>query len=172
MRFGGAAMDATMEEMGAEDWPAVAAIYDEGIATSNATFEQEVPAWEVWDANHLPTCRLVARVGGEVVGWAALSPVSRRHVYRGVAEVSVYVAASARGHGVGLMLLQRLVEESERAGIWTMQAGIFPENGASIRLHERCGFRVVGRRERIGQMNGVWRDTVLMERRSNVVGNS
>jgi phosphinothricin acetyltransferase len=165
-------MDVTVEEMGAEEWPAVAAIYGEGIATGNATFEQEVPAWEAWDANHLPDCRLVAQAGGEVVGWAALSAVSRRQVYQGVAEVSVYVAESARGHGVGLMLLQRLVEESEGAGIWTLQAGIFPENGASIRLHERCGFRTVGRRERIGQMNDIWRDTVLMERRSRVVGNS
>lgn len=163
-------MEFGIEAMHAEDWPVVAAIYAEGIATGNATFEQQVPEWEAWDANHLPACRLVARAGGGIVGWAALSPISRRHVYRGVAEVSVYVAAAARGHSVGKALLQRLVEESERAGIWTLQAGIFPENVASLALHEACGFRQVGRRQRIGQMNDVWRDTVLMERRSEVVG--
>jgi L-amino acid N-acyltransferase YncA len=148
------------------DWPAVRRIYDEGIATGNATFEQAAPEWEEWDAGKLAAPRLVAELDGAVVGWAALSPTSKRHVYRGVAEVSVYVAASARGQGMGLALLSALVEESEAAGIWTLQAGIFPENAASVHLHERCGFRIVGRREKIGQMHGVWRDVLLMERRS------
>ena len=156
--------------MCAEDWDAVRAIYREGIVTGNATFETDAPAWEAWDKGHLRACRLVARAGGRVMGWAALSPVSGRCVYAGVAEVSVYVSASARGQGIGKALLGALVEESERAGLWTLQAGIFPENMASIVLHRAHGFREVGRRERIGQMNGVWRDVVLMERRSKAVG--
>jgi L-amino acid N-acyltransferase YncA len=151
--------------MRAEDWDSVRAIYIQGIAAGNATFEKSAPEWEVWDAAHLPSCRLVARSGGDVQGWAALSPYSRRQVYAGVAEVSVYVAEAARGRGVGQALLSALVTESERQGIWTLQAGIFPENAASIRLHKRFGFRVVGTRERIGQMDGRWRDVVLMERR-------
>ncbi|HEV2446520.1 MAG TPA: GNAT family N-acetyltransferase [Candidatus Sulfopaludibacter sp.] len=149
-----------------QDWDAVRAIYLEGIATGNATFETAAPDWERWDAGHSAHCRLVVRANGDVVGWAALSPVSSRHVYRGVAEVSVYVADRARRQGVGRMLLDALVSESERQGIWSLQASIFPENVASIELHRRCGFRVVGVRERIGQRNGVWRDTVLMERRA------
>ncbi len=153
-----------------EDWDAVRAIYEEGIATKNATFETAAPAWEQWDAAHLKDCRFVARANGVVVGWAALSPVSSRCVYGGVAEVSVYVAESAQGQGVGKALLDALVAESERCGLWTLQAGIFPENAASVRLHERCGFRMVGRREKIGQMDGVWRDTLLLERRSKIVG--
>ena len=152
------------------DWPAVRAIYEEGIATGHATFEQAAPAWDVWDADHLPDCRLVAERGGEVVGWAALSAVSGRCVYAGVGEVSVYVGAPARGQGVGRRLLAALVEASEQSGLWTLQAGIFPENVGSIAVHERCGFRVVGRRERIGQMHGQWRDILLLERRSEVVG--
>jgi len=149
------------------DWPAVRRIYDEGIATGNATFEQAAPEWEEWDAGKLAVPRLVVEMeGAVVVGWAALSPTSKRHVYRGVAEVSVYVAASAQGQGVGRELLSALVEQSEAVGIWTLQAGIFPENAASVHLHERCGFRIVGRREKIGQMHGVWRDVLLMERRS------
>lgn len=153
----------------AADWEAVRRIYAEGIATGNATFELSPPSWEEWDAGKLAVPRLVAEDGGAVVGWAALSPTSKRHVYRGVAEVSVYVAADKWGQGLGRLLLSRLVVESERAGIWTLQAGIFPENGASIYLHEECGFRIVGRREKIGQMHGVWRDVLLMERRSRVV---
>ena len=149
-----------------DEWSAVRRIYQEGIATGNATFEQAAPEWEEWDAGKLAVPRLVAEMEGAVVGWAALSPTSKRHVYRGVAEVSVYVAASARGQGVGRALLSALVEQSEAAGIWTLQAGIFPENAASVHLHERCGFRIVGRREKIGQMHGVWRDVLLMERRS------
>jgi len=148
------------------DWPAVQRIYAEGISTGNATFETEPPDWEKWSAGHLDTCRLIARTNNEILGWAALSRVSQRTVYAGVAEVSVYVAGSARGQGVGMSLLKALIELSEREGFWTLQAGIFPENAASIRLHERCGFRIVGRRERIGQLAGQWRDTVLMERRS------
>jgi L-amino acid N-acyltransferase YncA len=164
-----------MEPMRAIDWPEVRAIYLEGIATGNATFEQTAPEWEKWDAGHLPGARIVARCGGEIagseiLGWAALSGVSSRCVYAGVAEVSVYVAEKARGRGVGRDLMARLIEESEAQGIWTLQAGIFPENVASIALHQRAGFRIVGQRERLGQMYGRWRDVVLMERRSPVIG--
>jgi phosphinothricin acetyltransferase len=159
-----------IEPMTPEDWPAVRAIYLEGIATGNATFETSTPEWEKWDPAHMPSCRFVARLNGEVLGWAALSAVSSRCVYAGVAEVSVYVAETARGRGVGLQLLSGLVQASEQAGIWTLQAGIFPENQASVRLHEHCDFRIVGRRERLGQLNGTWRDVLLMERRSGVVG--
>ena len=154
----------------AAHWPAVRAIYAEGLATGNATFATEPPTWEDWDTGHLPICRLVAAdEAGQVLGWVALSPVSGRCVYAGVAEVSVYVAA-ARGRGVGLALMQALVTEAEQNGLWTLQAGIFPENTASVRLHEAVGFRLVGRRERIGQLRGVWRDTVQLERRSTTVG--
>lgn len=164
-------MSFVVEEMREGDWEAVRAVYLEGIATGDATFEREAPSWESWDASHLKEPRLVARGGERVKGWAALSPVSRRSVYAGVAEVSVYIAAAARGEGVGRALLCALVEASERARIWTLQAGIFPENAASLRLHLRCGFREVGRRERIGRaFDGRWRDTVLLERRSRVVG--
>lgn len=152
------------------DWDAVRAIYLEGIATRNATFETDAPGWEKWDRDRLSCCRLVARDGTGVLGWAALSPVSSRPVYAGVAEASIYVAAPARGRGVGAALLRVLVDASERAGIWTLQAGIFPENAASLRMCQRAGFRVVGTRERIGCMDGRWRDTVLMERRSPVAG--
>lgn len=156
--------------MTAEDWPAVRTIYAEGIATGNATFATEIPDWDKWDGSHLPNCRLVAVDREEVLGWAALSPVSARKVYAGVAEVSVYVATSVRGHGVGKALLQALIHESERNGIWTLQAGIFPENIASVSLHKSLGFREVGRRERIGKMGNQWRDTLLLERRSPIVG--
>jgi phosphinothricin acetyltransferase len=154
------------------DWPAVRAVYLEGLATGQASFQTEAPSWEEWDAGHLAACRLVARdaAAGDMLGWAALSPVSRRHCYRGVAEVSVYVAGAARGRGVGRRLLAALVEASEGERIWTLQSSIFPENAASLALHERCGFRVLGRRERVAQHHGVWRDTVLMERRSRIVG--
>lgn len=159
-----------IEKMKPEDWEAVRSIYQEGLATGNATFETNVPGWQDWDQNHLPHCRLVAKRKDQIVGWVALSPVSSRYVYKGVAEVSIYIAAAARGLGIGKTLLQALIEESERAGIWTLQAGIFPENAASITLHKAYGFREVGYRERIGQMKGVWRDVILMERRSKVVG--
>ncbi len=153
-----------------EDWEAVRAIYREGIAGGNATFETNVPNWETWNKNHLRACRLVAKAGGQVVGWAALTPYSSRRAYAGVAGLSIYVGALARGQGIGKTLLGALIEESERAGLWTLQAGIFPENAASLALHRACGFREVGRRERIGRLNGAWRDVVLMERRSKVVG--
>jgi phosphinothricin acetyltransferase len=152
------------------DWPAARAIYREGIATGNATFETSAPEWEAWDAAHLPSCRLAARADGELLGWAALTRVSSRCVYAGVAEVSVYVAANARGGGVGKALLAALVSASEAAGLWTLQAGIFPENLASIEIHRQAGFRVVGVRERLGCMQGRWRDVTLMERRSGVAG--
>jgi L-amino acid N-acyltransferase YncA len=151
-------------------WPDVSRIYEEGIATGQATFQTNAPSWEEWDRNHLPHTRLVAMDGGIVRGWAALTPVSGRCVYAGVAEVSVYIAAVARGKGVGKSLLNALVSESEKQGLWTLQAGIFPENKASIRLHEGNGFRIVGTRERIGKMNGAWRDTILLERRSTLIG--
>lgn len=156
--------------MKAEHWPDVKAIYESGIATGNATFQTGAPVWEEWDAAHIKTCRLVAVEQDEILGWAALTPVSGRCVYAGVAEVSIYISESARGKGLGSILLNALVAESEQHNFWTLQAGIFPENVASIRLHEACGFRMVGRREKIGQMLGVWRDTVLLERRSNTVG--
>ena len=163
-----------IDGMTAADWPAVRRIYEDGIATGNATFQTAAPSWEAWDVAHLATCRLVARDAGPpigpVVGWAALSPVSARPVYAGVAEVSVYIAAEARGRGVGRALLARLIEESERDGRWTLQAGVFPENRQSLALHERAGFRIVGRREAIGCLHGRWRDVLLVERRSAVVG--
>lgn len=151
-------------------WPQVEAIYREGIATGNATFETAPPSWETWDAAHLEVARIVALDDhGAVVGWAALSPYSKRAVYRGVAELSVYVASHVQGRGVGELLLRRVIADSERAGIWTLQAGILRENTASLRLHEKCGFRTVGVREAIGQRDGQWRDVVLMERRSPLV---
>ncbi|MBT8489051.1 MAG: GNAT family N-acetyltransferase [Gemmatimonadetes bacterium] len=154
-----------------DDWPSVRRIYEEGIASGHATFETEPPEWEEWNASRLVPCRLVAEEDGVVLGFVALSPVSSRSVYRGVAEVMVYVAAAARGRGLGTALLQALVEASEAEGIWTLSAGIFPENTASIRAHERVGFRRVGHRERIGRSHdGRWRDYVLLERRSDVVG--
>ena len=155
-----------MRELTHEDWPAVKAIYEQGIAGGQATFETEAPSWDDWDRSNLEGHRLVALQEGEVVGWAALSPVSSRCVYEGVTENSVYVADSAQGRGVGRALLEELIARSERDGIWTIHAGVFPENEASIELHKRCGFRVVGVQERIGKHHGVWRDVVLMERRS------
>ena len=156
--------------MTAAHWPEVRAIYEAGMATGNATFETQAPEWVVWTAAHLPHSRLVALDDhGQMLGWAALSPVSGRCVYGGVAEVSVYISAAARGQGVGRQLLDALVTESEQNGIWTLQAGIFSDNAASLTLHAAGGFRTVGYRERIGQLHGVWRDTVLLERRSNVV---
>lgn len=156
--------------MAAADWVAVRSVYLEGIATGHATFETEAPDWERWNASHLEHCRLVARAGERIAGWAALAPVSSRRVYAGVAEVSVYVAQSFRGRGIGEALLNALVHCSEQNGIWTLQAGILPENISSLALHRRCGFREVGRRERIGKLNETWRDVVLLERRSELVG--
>lgn len=152
------------------DWPEVRRIYAEGIATGNATMETEPPGWEAWDRAHRPDCRLAARAGGRLLGWAAVSPVSERCAYGGVAEVSVYVADDARGRGVGRALLAELVRVSEEAGIWTLQAGIFPENSASLSIHQKCGFRVVGVRQKLGRLKGSWRDVALLERRSARVG--
>ncbi|HEX9019252.1 MAG TPA: GNAT family N-acetyltransferase [Anaerolineaceae bacterium] len=163
-------MDFTIETMRPEDWPSVRAIYEEGIDTGCATFETAAPEWEEWDRGHLVCCRLVAMRQGALLGWAALSPFSRRSVYAGVAEVSIYIAGSARGQGVGKALLLALVAESERCGLWTLQAAMFAVNTASQELHRACGFRVVGRRERIAQRDGIWHDTVLMERRSSITG--
>jgi phosphinothricin acetyltransferase len=152
-----------------EHWPEVARIYADGIATGNATFETEVPSWERWDASHLGEHRFVALREGAVLGWAAVSPVSERCVYGGVVENSVYIDEATRGLGIGRLLLERLIASTEQAGIWTIQTGIFPENEGSLRLHERVGFEVVGRRKRLGKLHGVWRDVLLLERRSSVV---
>jgi L-amino acid N-acyltransferase YncA len=151
-------------------WEAVKTIYEQGIATGNATFQSGAPTWEEWDAAHAPLPRLVATENGTVLGWAALTPVSGRCVYAGVGEVSVYVHNRARGKGLGKQLLQQLITASEENNYWTLQAGLFPENTASLAIHHACGFRTIGTRERIGKMNGVWRDTVLLERRSNKAG--
>jgi phosphinothricin acetyltransferase len=154
------------------DWEQVRAIYLEGVATGNATFETEAPSWEKWDGGHLQSPRLVARHGrdatGPIIGWAALSGVSSRCVYAGVADESVYIGAAARGQGVGRILLLALCEAAEAVGLWTIQAGIFPENTASLRLHEACGFRVVGRRKKLGRHHGAWRDVLMLERRSSL----
>jgi L-amino acid N-acyltransferase YncA len=163
-------MSFVIDKMVAEDWEQVRAIYFEGIATGHATFEARAPSYEQWDASHLPYSRLVARSDTTVKGWAALSPVSSRLVYAGVAEISIYVGQAYRGEGLGKALLEALISDSENNGIWTLQAGIFPENSRSISMHKLCGFREVGRRERIGKMSSVWRDTLLLERRSKVVG--
>ena len=159
-----------LRTMAENDWPKVAEIYAQGIATGQATFETETPSWEKWDSSHLQVCRFVAEKDGEVVGWAALSPVSSRCVYGGVAEVSVYVSTTQLGQKIGTQLLKQLILTSESEGFWTLQAGVFRENTGSIRLHTALGFREIGYREKIGQMNGIWRDTVLLERRSQVTG--
>ena len=162
-------MSYVVDRMRASDWEQVRAIYLEGIRSGHSTFETEAPSWEKWDEGHLQIARLVLRDDERVLGWAALSPVSRRAVYRGVAELTVYVAESARSQGIGKTLLEALVDESEKNGIWTLQASIFPENTHSVKLHRRCGFREVGRRERIAKLNSVWRDTLLFERRSSKI---
>jgi phosphinothricin acetyltransferase len=164
-------MNLLIETMQPTHWPAVREIYREGIETGQATFETAVPTWEVWDNNHRSDCRLIALIDNQIVGWAALSPVSKRQVYNGVAEVSIYIAAFARGQGVGKQLLHALATASEAAGIWTLQSTVFRENTASVALHQAFGYRIVGTRERIAQMHGSWRDTVLLERRSKIIGN-
>ena len=156
--------------MNPEDWLPVSEIYEEGIATKMATFEISAGTWEKWDQGHLNESRLVMAEGEEVLGWAALSSVSGRCVYSGVAEVSVYIRSLAKGRGIGTRLLEELIRQSEESGIWTLQAGIFADNHPSIKLHEKMGFRLVGSREKLGQLDGVWRDIVLMERRSVVAG--
>ncbi len=163
-------MNYYIDSMRTEDSAQVLAIYAEGIATGQATFETNLPEWQQWDAGHLTVCRIVARDGEKILGWAALSSVSRRQVYAGVAEVSVYIAAAARGQGVGNALMAKLIEASEANGFWTLQSAIFPENLASIKLHLKHGFRELGRRERVAKLHGIWRDTVLLERRSQIVG--
>ena len=163
-------MDFTIDAMTATDWDAVRRIYQQGLDTGNASFETEAPGWEAWNAKYHAHSRLVARDGSRVVAWAALAPVSPRACYAGVAEVSLYVADDCRGRGVGNKLLTALIESSEQNGIWTLYGSTFPENVASCRLHVAHGFRLVGRRERIGCHHGVWRDTLLFERRSNSVG--
>jgi phosphinothricin acetyltransferase len=159
----------SVELMSPADWPAVREIYAEGIAGGNATFETSVPDWESWTASKRADCRLVARHDGEVLGFAVLSPISKRAVYAGVAEVTVYVASKAQGAGIGSKLLGALVEASEKAGVWTLTASIFPENEASLHIHRKHGFQTLGRRIRIAQLRGQWRDTILMERRSHRV---
>lgn len=163
-------MDFRIEKLKEEHWDRVRQIYLEGIASGHATFETDAPPWEQWNVSHLTHSRFVASADGTVTGWAALSPVSNRCVYGGVAEVSVYIGRDHRGCGIGRTLLDALVRSSEQNGIWTLQAGVFPENEGSVRLHLACGFREVGRRDRIGKMNDAWRDTLLLERRSTVVG--
>lgn len=152
-----------------EHWPDVEKIYQQGIDTDQATFETSTPSWESWDQGHCVSPRLVALDNGQIVGWAALSPVSKREVYRGVAEVSVYVSVNHLGQGIGKLLLQALIDQSEKLGFWTLQAVTFPENKASIGLHQKLGFRLVGQRHKIAQQHGVWRDTVIMERRSAMI---
>lgn len=160
----------SLRPMAEADWPAVRTIYTEGMATGKATFEKEPPSWEEWDAAHVKDCRLVAVVDERVIGWVALSRVSSRDVYTGVAEVSIYVAAAFWGRGIGTALLRAVIRQSEEKGFWTLQAGIFTENEASIRLHQKMGFRLIGCREKLGRADGRWRDVLLFERRSQVVG--
>lgn len=159
-----------INEMVPAHWDAVKDIYQQGIATKNATLQTDAPSWEEWDKSHLSTLRYVLLIDGVVAGWAALTPVSGRCVYAGVTEISVYVHEDYRGKGIGAALLQKLITESEKQNIWTLQSGIFPENLASIALHEKHGFRTIGFREKIGKMDGIWRDVVLMERRSKIIG--
>ena len=163
-------MNCVLDHMTAHDWEQVGSIYLEGVRGGNSTFETDAPSWDQWNEGHHEFARLVMREGDKVLGWAALSPVSKRSAYRGVAELTVYVTESARHQGIGRALLEGVIDESERNGIWTLQASIFPENIESAKLHLRCGFREVGRRARIATLNGVWRDTVLFERRSSTVG--
>ncbi len=160
----------TFRELKETDWEQVSRIYQEGLDTGNATFELSVPDWNEWNSEHMIACRIIAEIENKIVGWSALSPVSSRCVYGGVAEVSVYVSSKFSGQKIGTKLLERLIAESENNRIWTLQAGIFTENKGSIIIHERLGFRKVGYREKIGQMNGIWRDTILLEKRSESVG--
>ncbi|MDF2678348.1 MAG: sortase-like acyltransferase [Bacillota bacterium] len=166
-------MDYNVEVMKASDWTQVVEIYTEGIKTKIATFQSEAPSWEEWNKGHCESCRLVARAGDTILGWAALSPVSSRCIYAGVAEVSIYIGKQYQGQKVGTALLEKLIELSEGNGYWTLQSGIIKENTSSLNLHKKCGFREIGYRERLGKMdNGKWHDVVLVERRSKLVVNS
>ena len=160
----------TISTMLPQHWEAVKTIYEQGIATGNATFQTTAPSYQSWDDAHIKTCRLVATLNNEIVGWAALTAVSSRCVYEGVAEVSVYIATNARGKNIGSTLLQELITKSEQHNFWTLQSGIFPENKASIAIHEKNGFRHIGYREKISKMDNLWRDNVIMERRSTIIG--
>lgn len=162
--------DIVIRKMSATDWEFVAKIYKEGIDTGIATFETNIPTFEVWDKAHMSTCRFVAENNTEIMGWVALSPVSSRCVYGGVAEISVYISKNSRGKGLGKLLLEHVIKASEQEGIWTLQSGVFPTNYGSIKVHEATGFRMIGKRERIGKLHGQWVDNVLFERRSSVVG--
>ncbi|WP_260514196.1 GNAT family N-acetyltransferase [Serratia fonticola] len=162
-------MEVHIREMTEKDWPAVSTIYQEGINTGHATFQTESPSWPDWNDGHMEQCRYVATIGGKIEGWIALSAFSKRYAYRGVAEVSIYVNPQISGQGIGYRLMSHMINASEEAGGWTLIAGIFPENTGSVRLHEKSGFRVIGIREKVGEMNGMWRDVMLMERRSKVI---
>ena len=152
-----------------EDWPVISEIYRQGIATGIATFETQIPSWEQWDATHITSCRLKAEMNNEITGWAALSPASKREVYRGVAEVSIYIASKFRKLGIGKLLLQHLIKESEAQGFWTLQAGIFSQNKTSIALHKALGFREIGFREKVAKLHDIWYDNTLLERRSKKI---
>lgn len=162
-------MNLLFRPMKKDDWSSVSEIYRQGIETGNATFQKEIPGWDEWDQGHLKICRIVVCTDNEIAGWAALSSVSGRCVYAGVAEVSIYVSNRYNNQKIGTGLLRKLISESEKEGFWTLQSSIFPENISSIKIHENLGFRRVGYREKIGKMNGVWRDTILLERRCKLV---
>lgn len=164
-------MDYAIREMSQRDWEQVKSIYEDGILTGNSTIEKAAPSWGKWDAGHIKSCRIVAIFENTVIGWVVLSPVSSRCAYAGVAEISLYIAPKHWGKGVGTMLLKKMISCSEENGFWTLHSGIFPENTASLALHKKCGFREIGRQEKVGRMpDGTWRDVVLMERRSQIVG--
>ena len=163
-------MNIVFRSMKKDDWISVAEIYRQGIESGNATFQRDIPTWDEWDSGHIKTCRIVASINNEIAGWATLTSVSGRLVYAGVAEISVYVSNLFKGQKIGTQLLERLISESEKEGYWTLQAAIFPENKASLKIHLNLGFRNVGFREKIGKMSDIWRDTILLERRSQKVG--
>ncbi|WP_106794803.1 GNAT family N-acetyltransferase [Aquimarina sp. Aq78] len=152
-----------------KDWPVISAIYKEGMDTGIATFETQVPTWETWDVSHIKSCRIKAISKNTIAGWAALSPTSKREVYKGVAEVSIYITSKYRSLGIGKLLLSKLIEESEKAGFWTLQAGIFRNNNASIDLHKSLGFREIGYREKVAKLDNIWHDNTLLERRSKII---
>ncbi|MDB4293209.1 GNAT family N-acetyltransferase [Maribacter sp.] len=165
-----AVLQPTIRPMRPDDWESVSRIYEEGIATGFATFEKTIPSYDSWNTAHMQSCRIVATENNTILGWAALSAVSSRCVYGGVAEVSVYIGGKSRGKGVGKLLMQTLIKASEKEGIWTLQSGIFPENEGSVRLHEKTGFRFIGKRERVGKLDDEWKDNLLFERRSKTIG--